>query len=327
MNLQQIYTRRYNKGQNYAQPIIYEWEDDLSVQIQIPVVRYPSFYKMLNRLHVHTPVAGPCKDTFRFVTNGRDDDEPMNSEHVIPCIIDFFEKEDQLPSFYRKHARNKIVLFSSPYDYQYLKEKNCPLKTGLFAYSLSDRYAITGKSVEKKYDIVLTGRQDPLLYAFFKEYVLKHPDVTYVKRGEALDNDASKSKAYYVNGKDCLGTMETREDFMRLQAAGRVTLYGLQGYTKDGYTEGFFHMTPHFLEIISCECHVLAHYPTGPEGIDAQYYEFDQFSPSIERYEDFESAMDHALRTEVDKDMYSSYLKKHYTSTRVKELQTLLAGL
>ena len=327
MNLQQIYTRRNGKGQNYAQPIIYEWEDDLSVQMQIPVVRYPSFYKIVNRLQIHTPIAGPHKDSFRFVTNGRDDDEPMNSAHVIPCIIDFFEKEDQLPSFYRKHDRNRIVLFSSPYDYQYLKERNCPLKTGLFAYSLSDRYAVTDKKVEKKYDIVLTGRQDPLLYAFFKEYVLQHPDITYVKRGKELDNDASKSKAYYVNGKDCLGTIGTREEFMHLQAEGRATLYGLQGYTKDGYTEGFFHMTPHFLEIIACECHVLAHYPTGPDGIDAQYYEFDKFSPSIESYEAFESAMDHALSTEVDKDMYSSYLMKHYTSTRVKELQELLAGL
>ena len=113
---------------------------------------------------------------------------------------------------------------------------------------------------------------------------------------------------------------------MKLQAQGRATLYGVQGYL-DGFTKGFYHMTPHFLEIIACGCHVLSHYPSGKDGKDAQYYEFDKFSPSIETYEEFESAMDKALNSEVDMDMYSSYLKKHYTSTRVSELKELLKNL
>lgn len=329
MEIKQIFTRRSNKGQNYAQPIIYEWEDEIAREMQIPVVSYPFFYRVLNRLNlnIHTSLMGPKKDTFRFVLNGRNDDEPMNSKHIIPCIIDFFEREDQLQEFYMKHSKNKMVLLSSPFDYQYLKEKNCPLKIGLFAYSLSEKYAITDKIIEKKYDIVLTGRQDPLLYTFFKEYVKKHPDVTYVKRGKGLENDDKKSKAYYLNGKEYIGTLESREDFMKLQAQGKATIYGVQGYIQDVYTKDFFHMTPHFLEIIACGCHVIAHYPSGLKGIDAQYYEFDKFSPSVETYEEFESAMDHALNTKVDLNMYSSYLKKHYTSSRVKELRELLNNL
>lgn len=324
MTIQQILTRRNGSGQNYAQPIIYEWEDEIAREMGIPVVKYPPFYKVVNRLHLHAAITRPCKDTFRFVTNGRDDDEPMNSRHVIPCIIDFFEKGDQLQAFYKKHDRNKLVLLSSPFDYQYLKERNCPLPLGLFAYSLSDRYAITDSVKEKKYDIVLTGRQDPLLYSFFKEYVKNHPDVTYVKRGEELENDASKTKAYYLNGKECLGTIESRAEFMRLQAQGRVSLYGLQGYTQDGRTEGFFHMTPHFLEIIACGCHVIAHYPSGERGVDAEYYEFNRFSPSVEAYDAFESAMDKALGSKVDIEMYTEYLKKHYTSTRIHGLKDML---
>jgi len=324
MTIQQILTRRNGAGQNYAQPIIYEWEDEIARELGIPVVKYPSFYKVARRLHIHAPIAGPCKDSFRFVTNGRDDDEPMNSKHIIPCIIDFFERDDQLEAFYKKHARNKVVFLSSPFDYQYLKERNCPLPLGLFAYSLSDRYAITDSVKEKKYDIVLTGRQDPLLYSFFKEYVKRHPEVSYVKRGEELENDATKSKSYYLNGKECLGTIESREEFMRLQAQGRVTLYGLQGYTPDKYTEGFFHMTPHFLEIIACGCHVIAHYPAGDDGVDARYYEFDKFSPSVETYDAFEAAMDKALASHVDIKMYADYLKKHYTSSRIHDLKEIL---
>jgi hypothetical protein len=326
MDIKQIYTRREKTGQNYAQAIIYEWEDEISREMGISVFPYPSFYRYANRFQIHSSLIGPCKDTFRFVVNGRDYDEPMNNKHIIPCIIDFFENDEQLQEFYSKHSRNKIVLVSSPFDYQYLKEKKCPINIGLFAYSLSDKYAITNQKIEKKYDIVLTGRQDPLLYSFFKEYIEKHPDVTYVKRGKELENDLNKTKDYYLNGLDNLGTIETREEFMRLQSQGRVTLYGVQGYY-DGFTKGFYHMTPHFLEIIACGCHVLLHYPSGADGADAQYYEFEKFSPSIETYEAFESAMDKALSSEVDYNMYSTYLKKHYTSTRVKEFQELLKGL
>jgi len=327
MILNQLFTRRHNVGQNYAQPIIYEWEDIISKELEIPILAYPSFYNIINRFRIHNSLIGPHKNTFRFVINGKDYDEPMNNKHIIPCIIDFFEKGEQLQEFYKKHSKNKIVLLSSPFDYQYLKENKCPIKIGLFAYSLSDKYAITNKNIEKKYDIVLTGRQDPLLYSFFKEYVKRHPEVTYVKRGKELDNDTNKTKGYYLNGKEYIGTIETREEFMQLQAQGRATIYGTQGYIQDKYTQDFYHVTPHFLEIIACGCHVIAHYPSGTKGIDAQYYEFDKFSPSVETYEEFESAMDYALRTEVDINKYSSYLQKHYTSTRVKELKLLLNNI
>lgn len=326
MDLMQIYTRRNRNCQNYAQPIIYEWEDIIAKELDMPVVNYPSIYKIPNKFNIHTSLIGPLKDTFRFVINGRDYDEPMNNKHIIPCIIDFFERKNQLQEFYSKHSNNMIVLLSSPFDYEYLKENNCPINIGLFAYSLSDKYSFSQNKIEKKYDIVLTGRQDPLLYSFFKEYIKKHPDVTYVKRGQELENDNTKTLDYYLNCNECLGPVETREDFINLQSLGRVTLYGVQGYL-DGFTKGFYHMTPHFLEIIACGCHVLARYPNGKDGVDAQYYEFDKFSPSIQTYEEFEVAMDKALNSEIDMNMYATYLKKHYTSTRVSELKNLLHNL
>lgn len=327
MNIKQIYTNRNRNGQNYAQPIIYEWEDIIAQELNIPMTNSSFIQKVANRLHLSSTLFHPQKETFRFILNGRDYDAFMNSKNVIPCIIDFFERKEQLQTFYDKHSKNKIVLVSSPFDYQYLKENGCPIPIGLFAYSLSDIYAIGDKKKEKKYDIVLTGRQDPLLYSFFKEYIKKHPKVTYVKRGKSLDNDNSKTMSYYLNGKDLIGSINSREDFINLQAQGKATLYGTQGYIQDSYTTNFFHMTPHFLEIIACGCHILAHYPSGSNGIDAQYYEFEKFSPSIEKYEDFEYYMDKALNTEVDLNDYSAYLKKHYTSTRIKELKEIIRNL
>jgi len=323
MKIQQIYTHRNSPVQNYALPIIYEWEDIVSKELNAPTKDFPKISDVARHLHLCTPLYGLYKNTFRFVINGRDYDEFMNSRHIVPCIIDFFETKEQLTEFYNKHSNNKLILVSSPFDCQFLKDNNFPIRVELFAYSLSDKYAITNTPIEKKYDIVLTGRQDPLLYSFFKEYVKKHPNVTYVKRGKELYNDEKKTKEYFVNGRECIGAIESREDFIKLQSQGKVTLYGVQGY-HEGFAKGYYHMTPHFLEIIASGCHVLCHYPSGKEGIDAQFYEFDKFSPSIETYEEFEKAMDHALCTEVDINMYASYLKKHYTSVRVTQLQELL---
>lgn len=326
MKIKQVLSKRYIKGQNYAQPIIYEWEDVISQELSVPVNRYSIIYKIINRLGLHVSILPLHKDSFRFVVNGRDFDEPMNNKHIIPCVIDFFEPKDKLLDFYKKHSLNKLLLVSSPFDYQYLKENKYPGRVELFAYSLSDKYVIPETPVEKKYDIVLTGRQDPVLYAFFKQYVTNHPEITYVKRGVSLENDSGKTKEYYVNGKECIGLVENREAFIKLQSQGRVTLYGTQGYL-EGFTKGFYHMTPHFLEIIASCSHVIARYPSGKDGVDAQFYEFDKFSPSVETYEQFEIAMDKALSTEVDVRMYSDYLSKHYTSVRVKQLEELLKNL
>lgn len=326
MELSQLFSKRNNSGQNYAQPIIYEWEDEISKEMNIPIRKYPFVYKLLNRLNIHKSLFGPNKYTFRYVINGRDNDEPMNSKYVVPCIIDFFENENMLLEFYQKHSNNKVIFVSSPFDYYYLKRNNCPVRVELLPYSIPDKYGSLESEIEKKYDIVLTGRQDPILYSFFVKYIKHHPNVTYVKRGKDLDNDMTKTKDYYLNGKECIGAINTRDEFMRLQASGKVTLYGVQGYIDDA-TKGFFHMTPHFLEIIACYCHVLIHYPQGPEGVDAQFYEFDKFSPSINTYEDFEKAMNLALNTDIDTDKYSTYLQKHYTSNRVKQIKEILINV
>lgn len=322
MKIEQLLSHRDKKGQNYAQPIIYEWEDELSKGLNVPVVSHSSCYKVINRLKIHSSLLGPIKNTFRFVNNGQDYDEPMNSRHIIPCIIDFFEEKGQLEGFYKRHSNNKIILVSSPFDYQYLLANDCPINVGLLAYSLPDKYALK-KISEKKYDIVLTGRQDPLLYSFFQQYVKTHPSVSYVKRGKEIENDKEKTLSYYLNGNELIGELTSREDYIGLLRQAKVSLYGTQGLQT--YHAGFYHLTPAFLERIACGCHVIAHYKENSP--DADYYQLKDFSPSIESYEDFEKAMDKALTTPVDFEKYSNYLKKHYTSTRVEELQKLLMDL
>ena len=83
-------------------------------------------------------------------------------------------------------------------------------------------------------------------------------------------------------------------------------------------TNGFNQITPRFLELIACGCHVIARYPSNP---DTDYYEINKFCPNIEDYLQFEKRLDYCLETEVNLDNYRHYLLKHYTSVRCKELQ------
>ena len=324
MKLQQIISQRSGNDENYAQPIIYEWEDDISNELGIPIVRQGFLKRILNRLSLKSTLLSTNKKSFIFFTNAKLSDISYNKENVIPCIIDFFIKDHGLKSFYQVHSKNKIILVSSPFDYDYLISKNCPIKVALMAYSLSDRYSIEGKKFDKKYDIVLTGRQDPLLYSFFQKYIEMHPEVSYVKRGKDINNDNAKTKTYYLNGKVEIGGIESRADYINLLSQGKVSLYGTQGIINDEETKGFYHITPAFLERVACGCHILAHYPECP---DAKFFELEKFSKSVDSYEEFEVSMDKALSTPVNLKDYEEYLKKHYTSTRVHELKKILNNL
>lgn len=322
MNLQQIISQRHIKGQNHAQAIIYEWEDIISKELNIPITSRSLFQRAAIRFGIHSTLFSTYCNSLYFITNAEYNDFTINKKNIFPFIIDFFLKDNQLQQFYSKHSRNKVVFLSSPFDYEYLLENNCPIPISLVAYSLPDKYAIEGKKFDKKYDIVLTGRQDPLLYSFFKEYINKHPDVSYVKRGK--DCDDCMDSRYYLNGKELIGEILTREQYMALLSQAKVSLYGTQGYVKNDITTGFYHVTPRFLEIIACGCQVLAHYPDCP---DSKYYQLSEFSPSIESYEAFEHYMDKALNSHIDLSNYSTYLKQHYTSMRVRQVVDLLKEL
>ena len=45
---------------------------------------------------------------------------------------------------------------------------------------------------------------------------------------------------------------------------------------------------------------------------------------NIESYEDFENTMEKYLITDIDIDLYNSYLERHYTSKRVEILKEII---
>lgn len=305
--------------------IVYEWEDEFNrnMNVHLKVIKKVHFYfhKVLKKINI--PV-------FNFRNNGLEFCFEMNTEghlffnnrkNVIPCIIDFYNKTEELDKLNILYSKNPCVLISSLEVCEFLIRNNFKKKIYHFPLSLPDKYKmLLSDSFEKKYDLVLMGRQNEVLEGFFEKYCDKHIDITYVyriqKNGKYL---------YYTNLGECLGDINTREKYINLMCQSKVGLYATPGIDGDELrTNGFSQITPRFLEYVSCGCHILARYN---DNSDTRFYEIDAFSPSIQTYEQFESNLDYALKNEIDKFKYSNYLHKHYTSNRAELLKSIILSL
>ena len=205
-------------------------------------------------------------------------------------------------------------MISSREAYDYLVSVKCPLNIRHLALSISDKYCIDDKTTfEKRYDVVMLGRQNKVLQEFLNEYSERHKELTYV-----YGKKEGRNFRYYDQDGLDLGTMSSRDDYMNLMKMSRIGMYAtpaMDGGRTD--TNGFDQVTPRFLEYIVSGCHVLARYP---KNSDTDYYELDKMSTRIDTYEQFEKAMDEMRYKEVDVARYAKYLANHYTSVRVHTL-------
>ena len=317
MKIFQILTNRsLNNGKDYG--IVNEWEDIFSELLNAPLY-YDNWKRRDKTIFWKYPWLASFfqtnEPTFTYVMLPIASPHGNNKKNIIPCMIDFFCREtNELQEFYRRYAKNPLVLISSREAYDYLVSVNCPLNIKHLALSISDKYRVTSNTkFTKEYDVVMLGRQNKVLMEFLEQYKEKHPDLTYVygiKNGHKFSYRDSK-------GND-IGSLDSREEYMAMMRKSRVGLYATPGM--DGgreHTNGFNQVTPRFLEYIVNGCHVLARYP---KNSDTDYYELDKMSTRIDTYEQFEEAMNKLRNKEVDVPFYSSYLEKHYTSVRVETL-------
>lgn len=321
MKLTSIISQR--KSQHWPSwDLVYEWEDIFARTLNLSILDEKPPLK--HRINIILSRLLSFKDkSFIFEMGPFHNNRYDNNQKVIPCIIDFFLKDDILPYFIEVYKKNPIVLISSKevLDHLIQKEVDKHINIGHLPLSISDKYKIDGNTkFEKKYDLILMGRQNPVLEEYLKTYIKDHKDFIYVYR--ILKNDEFM---YYSSNGECLGNINTRDKYMELMRMGKCGLYatpGIDGGEKR--TNGFNQVTPRFLELIACGCHVIARYKKNP---DTDFYEIEKFSNNIESYQEFEKALDYARSNEVNMSFYSNYLAKHYTSERVKQLQDLINDL
>ena len=178
--------------------------------------------------------------------------------------------------------------------------------------TLPDKYRLNPDvPIEKTYDLVLVGRQNPVLLDWLRKYEKSH-SITYVYRGEISAGEFP----YYTNRGEYVGNINTREDYFSLLRKSKVAFYTTPGMDGgDKRTNGFSQVTPRFLEELSCGCNVIARYK---ENSDTDFFELDKMITNVNSYNEFAMAMQQALVTTPDLRKYAEYLDKHYTSTLAK---------
>lgn len=320
-----------SNNKKYCFDIVFDWEDLLAKGLDIDIITRSetefSFDNWCRKVYQKTKI--PLFRVFNwfdwkrnpsvlmFDVSTKRQDGIYNNKKYIPCLIDYFLDEEEYQSFLKAYSRNQLVLVSSREVYEYLLERKCPLRIRHFPLSLPDDFKVSGK-IEKKYDLVMFARQNPLLVKYIDRYEKEHPDFILVRR--KYENG---HYIYYLSSTgEVVSICDTREEYIALVMSSKVAVYttpGIDGTRTDA--NGWNQVTPHFLEEVAGMCHIIARYP---KNADTEWYEIDEICQCVESYEEFSCLMDQYRKEEVDYKKYKTYLEKHYTSQRVKLLKEIL---
>jgi hypothetical protein len=310
--------------------LVYEWEDYLSKAFHIPL-KYKSCdnyrligivlkYKLLPIYRTIKKWLLKNQDYYLYFILGVSDGAPpiISRRKIIPVIIDFFVSPPYFPQFYENFKEYELVLISNYDAYNHLKKINAPLNIAHFPLSLSDIYTLTADTwFEKKYNLLVAGRENPVLGNYLNIYLSKHPDFEYVYRKKEED------MFFYVSNKTgIIGEFSMRDEFLQLIRASKCVFYSTPGIDGDeARARGLSPLTPRFFEFMAAKCFIIARYPNND---DTRFFEVNSITPSVESYEEFENTLNEYLKKQDTPEEYVSYLNKHYTSERAKLLNNIL---
>ncbi|WMC93868.1 hypothetical protein [Kineothrix sp. MB12-C1] len=316
----------------YCFDIAFEWEDILSEKLSKPIYSRSEFeFKFDEKCRGIWKKTGiPIfrifslfdikrdKGIFMFDMATKQQDGIYNNKKYIPCLIDYYLDNEQYKFFINAYKKNPFVLVSSREVYEYFTEKKCPIKTYHFPLSLPDYYIQMEKRFVKEYDLVLFARQNPLLQKYVDKYEDKYPDFNLVRR--------KYENGHYIYYQSRTGKTvsygDTREEYINLVRRSKIAVYstpGMDETRKDA--NGWNQVTPHFLEEVAGQCHIIARYP---DNADTRWYELSNICKCVQSYDEFESLMNQYLKEDVDIQKYNIYLEKHVTSQRAKLLEKIM---
>lgn len=300
--------------------LIYEWEDIISKELKLKIIYESKLHQFLNRvvrkLGINFLFWMRMNKSVQlyFDMTAKTKSDSYNRSNIAPVIVDFFITNDNLKLFIQAYDKTPFLLISSAEVMHFLKENHFPLKYYHYPLSISDKYKITIKTnFNKKWDLVLLGRQNPFLEKCLQKYTQKYTDFVYVYR-TLIGNKFM----YQTNKGELIGEFSSRESYIELMKQSRIGFYSTPGI--DGgeeYTKGFNPVTPRFLELIASGCHIIARYQ---QNKDTEFFKLSDFCSNIESYKQFEDEMNRCLQSEVSMEKYVSFINDHYTSNRAKIL-------
>lgn len=322
MEITSIRTVRKYESRPYWH-LVYEWEDVFREQLCCSFLYETQITRCKNYLvrNIHfNPFFCRCPSWYslRFEMTAKDYPNYYNRKDIIPYIIDFWITPDTLKAFEKAYSNSPFVLISSAEAVAFLHENHCCLKYYHLPLSISDKYNLSRYiNFEKRFDLVMFGRQNPVLKEYVLQYSQKHPDFYYAFL--KIEDDKYN---YYTNKGEYLGECGTRVQGLELLRKSKIGLYATPSLDNGKkFSNGYNQVTPRFLELLACGCHIIARYPQNEDTI---FYQLPRFCIHTETYEQFEYQVDFALKTPIDIDFYKKYLSEHYTSVRVQKLLEIL---
>lgn len=305
--------------------IVYEWEDIVSRTLGLPVSAPGEISNKWHRRFEKNGLTGlyhfltpKCDTGLRFIMTATTEEQCWYNRNSVPVLIDFWLEEKDLPAFYHAFRNVPLLLVTSREVYEFLLLHNCPVPIDHWALSVPDYYLerLTAPK-EKKYDFCVFGRPNPFFLRLLDEYASKHPGFEYVLNEGGINNRS------YVTNTGRFVTKDTgRESYLQMIAATRISCYTTPGIDESkAETRRFNQVTPRVFEMLSNACHVIGHYPANP---DTEWYELGGVVPNVDDYRQFESQLDKMLAEPFDTDKAYSFLKRHSTSQRARELKSIL---
>lgn len=311
---------------NARQPswqILKEWEEVLSESTKLPIYKDSRLMRFIKSNLNNWGLTSLYKALFirknlglRFIMNAQDIKVCDVNKYTIPVIVDFWLKEERLHDFYEAYKDVPLILVTNLEVYEFLKRNKCPIPVEHWALSYPDKYAMSERRLIKEYDFCFIGRPNPFFIRFLDKYCLTHPDFCYIRNNGNINN-----RQYIDNKGNVIAEDKGRDSYLYMIQKTKISCYTTPGIDESKIeTSNFNQVTPRLFEMLCNQCHVIGHYP---HSFDTVWYELDSIIPNVESYEEFEKWLDYYRVHDFDIKKGSIYMKKHYTSSRVKPLRDI----
>jgi hypothetical protein len=333
MKISKIYSTRNSNSEVYSH-LIYEWEDDYSKFLKIPIysfnfkkdklLRY--FFKICQKFKLGgiiqkiDSLRKPKSFSLIFELYPRNYFSFQVFSNKVPHIIDFDYNVD-LESFYKIYKNCKLVLISSLEAYNYLKTNNCPLNIAHLPLSLSNNHKLSLKSTQDKEIDLIVVRSNKVFMEYLDKFSKENPNFEYVER-RWEGSQLYKNNVYYSNKRGVLGEFSDRNAYLDLLKTSKVALYATPGF--DDSSKRFMnHVTPSLFEFISAGCQIIARYP---KNFETDFFNLNKISPSVASYEEFNKLLTCCISNgNIDYLKESElFLETVYAKSQVEKLKEIL---
>lgn len=317
-----ILSGRNLPNRNASWQIVYEWENIVSETIGLRLEKetafHSKFFAVLKKFNLQSLANFDFNNSKKlyFLSITNTDWSPYYNHNTIPVVIDFWLKDEQIPSFYKVIKKVPLLLVTSREVYNKLKP-NCPVPIEHWPLSFPDYYKIQpSMTFDKKYDFSFIGRPNPFFVRLLDKYCETHPSFSYIM------NFGEKGDRYYATNRgEFVAKDEGRQSYLDMISKTKISCYTTPGVdeAKKG-ANGYNQVTPRVFEMLCNGCHVIGHYPMSD---DVVWYDLPTIVPCINTYEEFEKALNAALSNSIDINKVCEFMDKHYTSKRALQIKEI----